>query len=479
MIPQADRNAAMVLIMYLNLLFIMTSMGYVIPTTGRRFAHPYGHSTRFFSNSGSKESPVMEMQSTTIANAIGREDFPILATEAYPGKKLVFLDSAASSQKPLYVLEAMDNYYKTSHANVHRGAHALAVKATEKYEGARESVRKFINAAGREEVIFTRGATDAINLVALSWTQRLQPGDEIILTVMEHHSNLVPWQMAAQRTGAVLKFVQMTSTMEFDLEHYYSLLSDRTKLVAVAHASNVLGTLNPVEQIITAAHAKGALVLIDACQSVPHMPVDVKALDVDFLAASGHKMCGPTGIGFLYGRKELLNAMPPVVGGGEMIDKVELFESTYALSPSRFEAGTPPIAEAVGLGAACEYLTALGMDRIYKHEVQLGKYLYEQLSTIPGLTLYGPPTTVSGTDHARTGLVAFNCQTVHATDLSFFLDQEGVAVRTGHHCAQPLHALLGASGSIRASLYFYNDKTDVDTFIAKLKETIQMFASMS
>ena len=422
---------------------------------------------------------MVEMQPTNIANAIAREDFPILTTEAYPGKMLVFLDSAASSQKPVHVLDAMDNYYKTSHANVHRGAHALAVKATEKYEAARESVRKFINAGGREEVIFTRGATDAINLVAQSWTQRLQPGDEIILTVMEHHSNLVPWQMAAQRTGAVLKFVQMTPTMEFDLEHYYSLLSDRTKLVAVAHASNVLGTINPVKEIIAAAHAKGALVLLDACQSVPHMPVDVKALDVDFLAASGHKMCGPTGIGFLYGRQELLNNMPPVVGGGEMIDKVELSHSTYALSPSRFEAGTPPIAEAVGLGAACEYLTALGMDRIYEHETQLGKYLYEQLSTIPCLSLYGPPTTVSSTRHDRTGLVAFNCQTVHATDLSFFLDQEGVAVRTGHHCAQPLHALLGISGSLRASLYFYNNKEDVDTFIAKLKDTISMFESMS
>ena len=276
-----------------------------------------------------------------LSDAIARDDFPILATEAYPGKKLIFLDSAASSQKPNYVLDAMDSYYKTSHANVHRGAHALAVKATEKYEAAREQIRAFVNADSHEEIIFTRGATEAINLVALSWSTTLKPGDEIILTEMEHHSNLVPWQMVAQRTGAILKFVTMTKDMEFDLEHFYTLLSDRTKMVAIAHASNVLGTCNPVKEVITAAHSKGALVLLDACQSVPHMPVDVKDLDVDFLAVSGHKMCGPTGIGFLYGKKHILNSMPPVMGGGEMIDKVELQSSTYALSPSRFEAGTP------------------------------------------------------------------------------------------------------------------------------------------
>ena len=276
-----------------------------------------------------------------ISDAICRDDFPILATEAYPGKKLVFLDSAASSQKPNYVLDAMDSYYKTSHANVHRGAHALAVKATEKYEAAREQIKTFVNAESHEEIIFTRGATEAINLVALSWSQNLKPGDEIILTEMEHHSNLVPWQMVAQRTGAVLKFVMMNSSMEFDLDHFYSLLTERTKMVAIAHASNVLGTCNPVKEVIKAAHSVGALVLLDACQSVPHMPVDVRELDVDFLAVSGHKMCGPTGIGFLYGKKDLLNSMPPVMGGGEMIDKVELQTSTYAKSPSRFEAGTP------------------------------------------------------------------------------------------------------------------------------------------
>jgi len=390
--------------------------------------------------------------SATDLEAISREDFPILKQEPYPGKQLIYLDSAATSQKPQYVLNRMNEYYETSNSNVHRGAHALAMRATDQYEAARYQVQKFINAQSREEIVFTKGATDAINLVALSWTLRLRPGDEIILTVMEHHANLVPWQMAAQRTGAVLKFVQLTSSMEFDLDHYRSLVTSRTRLVSVAHASNVLGMCNPVREIIDAAHAVGAVVLVDACQSVPHMPVDVEALDVDFLVASSHKMCGPTGIGFLYGKKHLLESMPPVVGGGEMIDRVELTQSTYARPPSRFEAGTPAIAEAVGLGAACEYLTAIGMGRIHDHETKLGRYLYDQLSTVDSLQLYGPTPS----DHSpRTGLVAFNSRTVHATDLSFFLDQEGVAVRTGHHCAQPLHRSLGKQQQTHCSILVY------------------------
>jgi len=432
----------------------------------------------YYLHNTAKFTPRSSIELHLISEAIARDDFPILSTEAYPGKKLVFLDSAASSQKPFQVLEAMDTYYKTSHANVHRGAHALAVKATEKYEAAREQIKVFVNAASYEEIVFTRGATEAINLVALSWGQTLKPGDEVILSEMEHHSNLVPWQMVAQRTGAILKFVNMNNSMEFDLDHFYTLVSDRTKMVSIAHASNVLGTCNPVKEVIEAAHKVGALVLLDACQSVPHMPVDVKELDVDFLAVSGHKMCGPTGIGFLYGKKDLLNSMPPVMGGGEMIDKVELTTSTYAMSPSRFEAGTPAIAEAVGLGAACQYLTEIGMDKIHQHETELGEYLYAQLALVGGLTLYGPPN--DGPSGAkRTGLVSFNCDSVHATDLSFFLDQEGVAVRTGHHCTQPLHAKLGAAGSIRASLYFYNNKEDVDYFVIKLKDTIKMFADMA
>jgi len=417
--------------------------------------------------------------------AINRGDFPILSTDAYPGHPLVYLDSAASSQRPTAVIDAMSEYYKTSHAKVHRGAHALAVKATTAYEDARVTVQHFIKAQHREEIIFTRGATEAINLVALSWGEsQLKPGDEIILTVMEHHSNLVPWQMLAQRTKAVLKFVRMDpATQMFDLQHYRSLLSPKTRLVAVAHASNVLGYCNPVKEIVAMARAASASserkgepirVLLDACQSVPHMPIDVVALDCDFLAASSHKMCGPTGIGFLYGKRELLESMPPVLGGGEMIDRVELESSTYAMPPSRFEPGTPAIAEAVGLAAACRYLQQIGMERIAQHETELGRYLYEQLEQVGGLTLYGP----SPRQATRTGLVAFNCPSVHATDLSFFLDQQGVAVRTGHHCTQPLHAQVGAKGSVRASLYFYNDKADVDCFIRHLRDVISMFGAL-
>lgn len=409
-------------------------------------------------------------------DAIKRNDFPILDVEAYEGKPLVYLDSAASSHKPVQVLESMEMYYLNYHSNVHRGAHSLATKATELYEASRLSVQKLINAKGRDEIIYTKGATEAINIVASSFSQRFKEGDEIILSVMEHHSNLVPWQMAAQRTGAVLKFVQLTSDMKFDLDHYYSLLSEKTKFVALSYASNVLGVVNPVKEIISAAHDVGAHVLLDSCQSVPHMPVDVQALDVDFIAASSHKMCGPTGIGFLYGKSELLNSMPPYQGGGEMIEKVELESSTYAKAPSRFEAGTPPIAEAIGLGAACEYITAIGMDKIFEHEVALGKYLYEELTKIEGVELYGPPPTA---ECPRTGLAAFNVKGIHSTDLSFFLDQEGVAVRTGHHCTQPLHTVLGLAGSMRASVYFYNSKADVDQLILKLKETINMFSGMS
>lgn len=416
-------------------------------------------------------------QQPQLPDAINRHDFEILSIDAYPNKPLVYLDSAASSQKPNVVIESMNDYYKTSNANVHRGAHALAMKATEKYEWARRQVQKLINAKHREEIVFTRGATEAINLVAMSYGQRIKAGDEIILSVIEHHSNLVPWQLLAQRTGAVLKFVDIDPvSMIFDLNHYKSLLSSNTKIVAIGHASNVLGTLNPVKEVIELAHQYNAVVLLDACQSVPHMAVDVQALNADFIVASSHKMCGPTGIGFLYGKLLLLTSMPPVQGGGEMIDKVELQSSTYALPPSRFEAGTPAIAEAVGLGTACEYLLSIGLDRIHKHEVLLGRYLYDQLLTIDDLELYGPNPNVYDID--RTGLVAFNCKTVHASDVSFFLDQEGVAVRTGHHCTQPLHAKLGLAGTIRASLYFYNNKDDIDVFISKLKDTILMFKTM-
>ena len=424
---------------------------------------------------------VSESVSPDIA-AIAVEDFPILNQEVHLGKKLVYFDSAASSQKPTKVIDRMSEYYQTSHSNVHRGAHTLAVRATDQFEAARHQVQSFVNAEHREEIIFTKGATEAINLVALSWGQRLHPGDEIILTVAEHHANLVPWQMLAQRTGAVLKFIGLTESMELDIDQYKSLLSSKTKLVAFAHASNVLGSLNPVKEMVLEAKKVGAVVLLDACQSVPHMPVDVQALGIDFLVASSHKMCGPTGIGFLYGKKVLLESMPPVMGGGEMIDVVQLESSTYAAPPCRFEAGTPAIAEAIGLGAACDYLSTIGMKRIHEHETKLGGYLYDRLAEIPSLSLYGPSThTTTDTttrNSQRTGLVSFNDHTIHAADLAFFLDQEGIAVRTGHHCAQPLHRQLKIPGSIRASLYFYNSQNEVDIFIMKLKNTIEMFRNM-
>ena len=404
-----------------------------------------------------------------ISTPLYRQDFPILDREAYPNTPLVYLDTAASSHKPLVVLEAMQRYYLTSHSNVHRGAHALAKLATDQFENARDIIKQFIQARRREEIIFTKGATEAINIVALSWTQRLQPGDEIVLSVMEHHSNLVPWQLAAQRTGAVLKFVRLNGSMEFDLEHYYSLLSPKTKLVAVVHASNVLGTCNPIKEIARAAHAVGAKVLVDACQSAPHMEINVQDLDVDFMAVSGHKMCGPTGVGFLYGTYDELVTMPPVFGGGEMIQKVELQSSTYALPPSRFEAGTPPIAAVVGLAEACKYLQQIGLSTIFEYEHALGNHLYNRLAELDGLTLFGPPAS-SG---RRTGLVAFSCAGRDSKDLAAALDKWGFAVRAGHFCTQPLHLVLGVPYSLRASVYFYNNKREVDAFIRALREEIQ------
>ncbi|CAM9220506.1 unnamed protein product, partial [Phaeothamnion confervicola] len=392
-----------------------------------------------------------------------RGDFPILSTEAYAGKPLIYLDSAATSQKPRAVLAALDDYYERCNANVHRGAHALSARATEAYEAARDKVARFINARERSEIVFTRGATEAINLVANAWgAEHVKRGDEIVLTEMEHHSNLVPWQMLAERSGAVLRFARLADDQSLDMEHMASLIGPRTKLVAMVHASNTLGCVNPVQEVVALARKHGARVLLDGCQSVPNMPVDVQLLGVDWLAASGHKMCGPTGIGFLWGRMDLMrDEMRPWQGGGEMIDEVFYERSTFAPPPARFEAGTPAIAQAVGLGAACDYLSSIGMTEIAAYEHGLGEHLWRRLAAIDGLTLYGPPPlalAASGNDggNDRNALVAFNSAAVHAHDLSFFLDQEGVAVRAGHHCTQPLHRKLGAAGSLRASCYFYN-----------------------
>ena len=414
-------------------------------------------------------------QERTLASKV-RGDFPILQQEIH-GKPLIYLDSAATSQKPKAVLEALQHYYQADNANVHRGVHTLSSRATDAYEGARDKVAAFVNAASRQEIVYTRNASEAINLVAYSWgMNHLQRGDEVILTVMEHHSNLIPWQIVAQRTGAVLKFVELTETQEFDLDQFKSLISDKTKLVSVVHVSNTLGCINPVKEITEIAHRYGARVLIDACQSVPHMPIDVQAIDCDWLVASGHKMCGPTGIGFLYGKLDLLRAMPPFLGGGEMIADVFLDHSTYADLPHKFEAGTPAIAEAVGLGAAVDYLTSIGMDVIHAYEQELTLYLFKQLGQIPEVTTYGPKPDATADN--RAALASFTTGAVHPHDLSTILDQAGIAIRAGHHCTQPLHRFLNVQSTARASLYFYNTREEIDAFIVALKEAIDFFGSI-
>lgn len=406
-----------------------------------------------------------------------RADFPILHQNVNDNP-LVYLDNAATSQKPVAVLNALRNYYEGDNANVHRGAHTLSARATEAYEGARDKVAAFVNAASRNEIVYTRNASEAINLVAYAWGMNtLQRGDEIILSVMEHHSNLVPWQMVAQRTGAVLKFVELDDTEGFNFAQFKSLLSNQTKLVSVVHVSNTLGCINPVKEICAAAHHYGARVLIDACQSAPHLQLDVQDIDCDWLVASGHKMCAPTGIGFLYGKQELLRAMPPFLGGGEMIADVFLDHSTYADLPHKFEAGTPAIGEAIALGAAVDYLTAIGMDKIHAYEAELTAYLFQQLNQVPQLRLYGPQPTAD--DGGRAALATFTCADVHAQDLSTLLDQEGIAIRSGHHCTQPLHRLLGAASTARASLYFYNTQAEIDALIVALKDAIAFFSSVA
>ncbi|WP_446860712.1 MULTISPECIES: SufS family cysteine desulfurase [unclassified Phormidesmis] len=413
-------------------------------------------------------------QEKTIAAKV-RSEFPILHQEIH-GKPLVYLDNAATSQKPIAVLNAIQHYYENDNANVHRGVHTLSSRATDGYEGARDKVAAFINAASRQEIVYTRNASEAINLVAYSWGSTLRQGDEIILSVMEHHSNLIPWQLLAQRTGAVLKFVELTETEEFDFEQFKSLLSDKTKIVSIVHVSNTLGCINPVKEICAEAHKVGAKVLIDACQSVPHMAIDVQEIDCDWLVASGHKMCAPTGIGFLYGKLDLLRSMPPFLGGGEMIADVFLDHATYADLPHKFEAGTPAIAEAIGLGAAVDYLSAIGMDKIHAYEEELNAYLFQRLSEIPEIRVYGPQPHADGS--GRAALAAFTAGDVHPHDLSTILDQAGVAIRAGHHCTQPLHRHLKAQSTARASLYFYNTREEIDVFITSLKEAVEFFGGL-
>lgn len=415
------------------------------------------------------------LQEKTLAAQV-RSDFPILHQRVHD-KPLVYLDNAATSQKPIAVLDALRYYYEHDNANVHRGAHTLSARATDAYEGARDKVAAFVNAASRQEIVYTRNASEAINIVAYAWgLSNLQAGDEIVLSVMEHHSNLVPWQLIAARTGAVIKHVQLDENEGFDFEHYKSLLSDKTKLVSIVYVSNTLGCINPVREICAEAHKVGARVLIDACQAVPNMPVDVQAIDCDWLVASGHKMCAPTGIGFLYGKLEVLRSMPPFFGGGEMIQDVYFDHSTYADLPHKFEAGTPAIAEAIALGAAVDYLTNLGMDKIRAYEEELTAHLFDRLAEVPNLRIYGPKPDAQG--GGRAALASFTAGELHPHDLSTLLDHEGIAIRSGHHCTQPLHRLLNAPGSARASLYFYNTREEIDRFIEALKETIDFFGGM-
>ncbi len=399
-----------------------------------------------------------------------RADFPILQREVYPGVPLVYLDSAASSQRPTAVIEAMDDYYRLYHANVHRGIHRLSEEATAAYEAARDRVAEFINAPGSCQVIYVRNATEAFNLVAYSWARStLVEGDEILLTEMEHHANLVPWQMLAAERGVVLRYLPIQDDGTLDLALLPEMLTGRTRLFSFTAVSNVLGTVNPVRELVDAAHAVGALAMVDAAQAVPHMPVDVQAWDCDFLAFSAHKMCGPTGIGILYGKLALLNEMPPFMGGGDMILRVRLEGSTFNELPWKFEAGTPPIAEAVGLGAAVDYLSAIGMEQIHAHEQAITGYALEALSEVPGLVLLGPSASQKG------GVAAFTLAGTHPHDVAEVLDKRGIAVRAGHHCAMPLHHRYGLSATTRASFYLHTTTAEVDQLIEGLEYVRQVF----
>ena len=399
-----------------------------------------------------------------------RNDFPILLRQVH-GKQLVYLDSTASSQKPTAVIDAMNTYYRTYHANVHRGVYQISEEATTAMERARVKVARFINAYQSKQVIFTRNTTESINLVAYSWgAANIAARDLIVLTEMEHHSNLVPWQLLAQRTGARLEFVPVTDDGLLRLDVYEQLLRQQPKLVAFTHMSNVLGTINPAKQMIAQAHAAGATVLVDGAQSVPHFPVDVQDLDADFLCFSGHKMLGPTGIGVLYGKRDILEAMPPFMGGGDMIRTVRLREASWNELPWKFEAGTPAIAEAIGEGAAVDYLSELGMEHVQQHEDEMTRYAMEQLQAVPGLRMYGPDAAQRG------GVISFTLGDIHPHDLASILDQEmGVAVRAGHHCAQPLMERLGLAATARASFYVYTIKEEIDALVQGLHKGLQIF----
>ncbi len=397
-----------------------------------------------------------------------RADFPILA-QTVRGKPLAYLDNAATTQKPLAVIEAERRYYLEYNSNIHRGVHLLSQKATDAYEAAREKVRRFLNARHTEEIVFVRGTTEAINLVAQSWGRsQLQPGDEIVLSALEHHSNIVPWQLLCQQTGAVLKVVPINDAGELLFEQYLALLGPRTRLVAVAHVSNALGTINPVRAIIEAAHARGVPVLLDGAQAAAHEPVDVQALDCDFYALSGHKLYAPTGIGVLYGKRQLLDAMPPWQGGGDMIRTVSFDKTEYNVLPHKFEAGTPNIAGTIGLGAALDYVSGIGLEAIAAHEAQLLRHATEEARRIPGMRLVG-------TARDKAAILSFVLEGIHPHDVGTILDSEGVAIRAGHHCAMPVMTRFGIPGTARASFAVYNTHAEVDALMAAIRKTQKLF----
>ncbi len=399
-----------------------------------------------------------------------RVDFPVLQQEIFPGIPLVYLDNAATTQKPSAVIEAIDHYYRHDNANIHRGIHTLAERATQQYENARKRIAAFIGATSPKEVIFVRNATEGINLVASSWGRaNIGRGDEILLTELEHHSNLVPWQLLAQEKGATLRYLPVDGDCCLDLSLYDSLLTERTKLVAFTGMSNVLGAISPVKEMTAKAHAAGAVVLVDGAQLVPHAPVDVTNLDVDFMAFSGHKMCGPTGSGVLYGKRELLEAMPPFQGGGDMIRRVTLEGAEWSDLPWKFEAGTPSIAQAIGLGAAVDYLSAIGMQRIKAYEHAIADYALEALNDLPGVRTLGPAASERG------AAIAFTVAGMHPHDIAELLNREGVAIRAGHHCAMPLHQKLGLPATSRASFYLYNTFDEVDKLTAALRKAQKLF----
>ncbi|HLB23598.1 MAG TPA: cysteine desulfurase [Dehalococcoidia bacterium] len=400
-----------------------------------------------------------------------REDFPILSRTVH-GKPLVYLDNAATTQKPRQVIDALVHYYERYNANIHRGLHTLAEEATAAYEASRVKAGRFINAAHPEqEIIFTRNTTEGINLVAHAWGRRfLQPGDEIVFSAMEHHSNLVPWHIAANATGAVVKYIDIDETGHLDWDDAVAKIGERTKIVAISQMSNVLGTINPIKELAELAHNYGAVLLVDGAQSVPHMPIDVQDLDCDFLAFSAHKMLGPTGVGVLYGKREILDAMDPFLGGGEMIMKVTYESSTYAALPHKFEAGTPNIADVIAFGPALDYLEELGMDAVRAHEIDLTQYAIDALTRVEGVTVYGPSNA-----QEKGGAVTFNYGDLHPHDLSQVLDQEGIAIRAGHHCAQPLMRRLGVVATARASMYVYNSREEIDALVDALGAADRIF----